>query len=113
MGNFVHLTFERKDALWCTESSKRAVRRNVGRNSAAVNSYVRTEVWPSRMNRPTRKHNRRKRAISAAVDHKLDLHREELAVPGNSGLVPRARRMALCGSDHVFGSVVDDLHRLA
>src|SRR6185369_6691992 len=80
VSNFVNLAFEREDALRRTEPSERTVRRNVSRHSAAVNSDVRTDVWASGMNRPTRKHNRRERAIRAPVDNKFDLHREELAV---------------------------------
>jgi hypothetical protein len=87
MRHFVHVSFEREDALRRAKTAKRAVRWNVRRNRATVNSNVGTDVWTSGMNRSARKHDWRKGAVSAAIDNEVDLHREELAIFRNGGLV--------------------------
>ena len=73
--NFIHLTFQPKDTLRRAESAERTVRRHVRRYCSAVNANMRAEVRPGGVNRAARKHDRRERAIRAAIDHKVDLHR--------------------------------------
>src|SRR5439155_6432969 len=103
--DFVHMTFQRKDTLRRAESAKSAVRRHVRRYCFAMNANIRTEVRTGGMNRAARKHDRRERAIRAAIDHKFDLHREQLSVFRDRSLVSRARRMALSGSGHIFSPI--------
>src|SRR5215213_5123971 len=113
MGDFVHVSLEREDALRRTETSECAVRRNVCSNRAAVNSDVGTEVWTSSVNRSARKHDGRECAISATVDGEVDLHREEFAVFRNRRFMTRVRWMTLGGGHHVFSAIIDDLYGLA
>src|SRR5215207_6380938 len=47
--DFIHLPFQREDALRRAETSEGAVRRNVSGDSATVNPHVRTNVWPGGM----------------------------------------------------------------
>src|SRR6267378_8294811 len=77
--NFVELPLESKYALRCAKSSKRSVRREVCSHSARANAYVRAVVRTRGVNRSSRKHDRRKRAVSAAVHDKFDLHGEQLS----------------------------------
>ena len=113
LGDFVHVTFQSEDALRRPKASKRAVRRNVRRDRGALDAHVRTEVRPGRVNRAARKHHRRQRAVSAAINNEFDVHRQQLSVFRDRGLMTRARWMPLGRRDHVFGTVVDHLHRLA
>src|ERR1041385_3563852 len=89
------------------------MRRHVCSNGTAVNPDVRTEGWTGSVDRTARKHDGRERAISAAMDRKVDLHCDELSVFSNRGFVMRARRMALVSGHHIFSAVVDDLDWLA
>ncbi len=89
------------------------MRRHVRRNRATVNAHVWTHVWPTSVNRSSRKHDRGQRAIRATIDREVDLHREQLAVFRDGRLVTRARRVTLRCGDHVFRAIVDDLDRLA
>ena len=73
--NFIHVTFQPKNALRRAESAKGAMRRHVCRHCTALDANVRTEIGPGGVNRAARKHHRRQRAIRAAIDHKFDLHR--------------------------------------
>src|SRR5688500_19582097 len=107
------MTFEREDALRRTETSKSTMRRHVRRHSAAVNTHVRTGVRPTSVDRPTREHYRRKRAVSATVDREINLHCQQLAVFRHRGLDMRTRRVSLRCCDHVFRAIVNDLDRLA
>src|ERR1700741_2061647 len=113
LSNYVHVSLEREDALRRSKSSERTVRRNVGRNCLAVNPHVGTNVWTSGMNRSAREHDRRKRAVSAAIDDEVDLHREKFSVFSHGSFVMRSRRMTLRSRHHIFRTVVDHLDRLA
>ena len=73
--NLIHVPFQREDTLRRAESAKRAMRRHVRRYCFAMDADIRTEVGAGRVNRASRKHDRRERAIRAAIDHKFDLHR--------------------------------------
>src|SRR5215213_231788 len=88
--HLIHVSFECEDALRRAEPSKSAVRWNIGSDSAAVNPYVRTDVWAGSVDRSARKHDRRQRAISAAVDHKVNLSGKELAIFLNRSFMTRA-----------------------
>src|SRR6185295_2114966 len=87
--DFVHVSFEREDALRRAEAPKRTMRWNVRRHRAAVNANVGTNVWASGVNRSARKHDGRERAISTTIDHEVDLDREEFSVFGDSSLMTR------------------------
>src|SRR5262249_18184603 len=77
--DFIHMAFEREDALRRAETAKCAVRRMICRHSAAANAYVRAIVWPGSMNRSPRQHDRRERGIGAAIDREINLHSEQLS----------------------------------
>ena len=109
----IHVALEREQALRRAEAAKRAVRRRVGRDGAAAEPHVRAEVRPGGVNRAARQHDRRQRAVGAAVDHEVDLHAEQPAVGRHRGPMPRSRRMPLGRRDHVLGAVVDELDRPA
>src|SRR6185369_10846942 len=93
LSNFIHVPFEREDALRGAKSPKGAVGRNVRCDRATVNPDVGTDIWTSSMDRSSRKHDRRQCAISAAIDDEVDLHREQFAVLRHRGFVTRARGM--------------------
>src|SRR6185503_10457401 len=80
MGHFVHVSFEREDALRSAKTAKRAVRWNVCGDRATVNANIGTDVWTSGMNRSARKHDGRQCAVSAAIDDEVNLDGEELAI---------------------------------
>src|SRR6266542_4207056 len=88
--DFVHVTFQPKDTLRRAESAKGSVRRHVRRHGFAMDANVRTKVWTSSVNRAAREHDGRKRAICATIDHKVDLHRQELSVSCHGSLVLHA-----------------------
>ena len=74
------MPLEREQALRRAEAAKRAVRRRVGRHRAAAQPHVRAEVRPGGVNGAARQHDRRQRAVRAAVDHEVDVHREQPSV---------------------------------
>ncbi len=113
VGDDVHVALEREEALRRAEPAKRAVRRRGRRHDAAANAHVRTEVRTRGVQRAAREHDRRQRAVRAAIQHEVDVHREQPPVAIDDGPVPRARRVALGRRDHVFRAVVDELHRAA
>ena len=80
----VHLQFEREDRLRRAEAAKRAVRRRVGRDRLRADAHVRAVVRTGGVNRPARQHDRRQRAVRAAVDDELDVHRQQPAVGDRS-----------------------------
>src|SRR5215471_2746429 len=86
----IHVSFQRKDALRCAKSSKSAMRRRVRRHGGAPDTHVRAEIGTGRMNRAARKHDRRERAVSPAVDHKIDLLGQKFSIFRHGGLVSRA-----------------------
>src|SRR2546423_7945639 len=112
-GNFIELPLESKYALRRAKSSKRSMRRKVCSHSARPNAYVWAVIRTGGVNRSSREHDRRKRAVSATVHNKFDLHGEQLSVFRYRGLVTSARWMPLGGRDHVFSTVVYNLYRLA
>ena len=72
-----------------------------------------TGVRTGGVNRAARQHDGRQRAVRAAVDDELDVHRHEPAVGVDGRAVPRPRRVPLGRGDHVLEPVVDHLHRPA
>jgi hypothetical protein len=76
----LHLALEREDALRRAKPAERAVRRRVGRDGAAAHADVRTEIRAGGVNRAPREHDGRERAVRAAVDREVDVHRDEPAV---------------------------------
>src|SRR2546429_6928499 len=111
-GNFVEMPLESKYALRRAKSSKCTVWRNICSHSARANAHVRAIIRTRGVNRSSREHHRRKCAVSATVDDKLDLHGEQLSAFRYRGLVTSARWMPLGGRDHVFSTVVYNLYRL-
>ena len=109
----IQMPLQRENALRRAESAKRAVRRRIGGDGPAADAHVRAAVRPSRVDRPARKHHRRKRCVRAAVHREIDLHRQQFSVARHRRAMPRARGMPLRGGHHVFGAVVNNLHRLA
>src|ERR1051326_6587483 len=57
--HLVEVAFQRKDALRRTKSAKCAMRGNIRRDRATVNTNVRTEIRPGGMDRSARKYDRR------------------------------------------------------
>ena len=106
----VHLQLEREDRLRRAEAAEGAVRRGVGRDRLRADPDVRTVVGTGGVNRPARQHDRRQRAVRAAVDDELDVHRQQPAVGVDRRAMPRSRRMPLGRGDHVLEPVVDHLH---
>ena len=70
----VHVALEREQTLGRAEAAERAVRRHVGGDRAAADADVRARVRPPGVNRPAREHDRRQRAVRAAVDREVDVH---------------------------------------
>ena len=91
-GDAIHLPLEREHRLRRAEPAERAVRRRVGGDRLRADPDVRTEVRAGRVDRAARQHDRRQRAVRAAVDHELDVHRQQPAVGVDRGPVPRPRR---------------------
>ena len=108
----IEVAFHRENTLRRAETAKRAVRRSVGRHGLRMDAHVGTDVGPRRVNRAAREHHGRKRRVSAAINHEIDVHRHQLAVARDAGAVPRARWMALGGRHHVFRAVVNNFHGL-
>ena len=79
-GDLVHVPLEREEALRRAEAAERAVRRHVGRDRASAHAHVGARVRPRRVDRPARQDDRRQRAVGAAVDGEVDVHREQAAV---------------------------------
>ena len=70
-------------------------------------------VGPAGVERAARQHDRRQRAVRAAVDDDLDVLRHEAAVARHAGAVAHDRRMALGRRGQVLVAVVDHPHGLA
>ena len=71
-------------ALRRAEAAERAVRRRVRRHRAAADAHVRAEVRTGGVDGAARQHDRRQRAVGAAVDDELDVHRQQPAVARRS-----------------------------
>ena len=80
-GDLVHVALEREDALRRAEAAERAVRRRVRRDRAAADADVRAEVRPGGVDRAARQHDGRQRAVGAAVDREVDVHRDAAGRP--------------------------------
>ena len=93
------------------EAAEGAVRGRVGGHGARADVHVVDVVGPCRVDAPSREDDLRERRVRAAVDHEVDVHRDDASVPGHRGKVARAGRMALGRRRHVLGAVVDHLHR--
>ena len=78
--NFVQVAFEREYTLRGAKPTKCSVGWNICRDRLAADAYVGTEVRSGRVNRSPRQHYRRKGAVSAAIDHEIDLHPEQLSI---------------------------------
>ena len=112
-GDLVHVPLEREDALRRAEAAERAVRRDVGGDGAAAHAHVRARVRPRGVDGAARQHDRRQRAVRAAVDREVDVHRDEPPVGRDRGAMPGPRRVPLGRRRHVLGAAVDHLHRPA
>ena len=112
-GNAIHVSLERKQALRRAETAEGAVRRRIGRDGAAAQPHVRAEIGPGGVNRAAGQHDGRQRAVRAAVDDEVDVHGHEAPVSRYRSPMPRPRRMALGGRDHILGAIVNKLHRRA
>ena len=74
-GNLVHVPLEREDALRRAEAAKRAVRRQRwSRPRGRARARSDKQYGPGRVDRAARQHDRRQRAVRAAVDHEVDVH---------------------------------------
>src|SRR5262245_60728839 len=107
------MSFQSEDALWRAKSTKRAMWRDVCSNGSALNAHIRTNIWTSRVNGASRKNDWRKCAVGTAIDHELDFHCKEFSIFVDGGLVTRPRRMTFSCRDHIFRTVINDLHGLA
>src|SRR5579871_4584296 len=109
----VHVAFHRKQALGRAKSAKCTMRWSIGRDGAGPYADVRPMIGSAGVNRAAREDNGRERGVGAAVNYEFDLSAQNFAFSGNGSAMPRARRMALGGGNHVFHSVVHELYRLA
>ena len=112
-GHLVHLPFQREDALRRAESSKRAVRRIGGGKRAAADADVRARIRTGGVNHAARQHDGGERRVGTSVDVEIDFHGHQFAVARDAGTMPRARGMTLGGRRHIFGAIVNQLHRFA
>ncbi len=80
LGNLIHVPLYGKQALRRAEAAKSAVRGCVGGDGNAAHAHVIASVGSSCVNRAARKHDWRQGRVSASIDRKLDLHREQSSV---------------------------------
>ncbi len=113
LGNAIHVSLERKQALRRAETAEGPVRRRIGRDGAAAQPHVRAEIGARGVNGAAGQHDGRQRAVCAAVDDEVDVHRHEAPVSRYRSPMPRPRRVALGGRHHVLGAIVNKLHRRA
>src|SRR5580704_4278572 len=108
----IEMPLERENALRRPESSERTVRRSVCSDHSTADSHVRAPVRPSSVNRPARKYHRRQSLIRAAVQRKVNVDCHQFSVTRYGRPVLRPGWVPLRRRHHVFGSVVNNLHRL-
>ena len=113
LGHAVHLHLGREDGLRRAEAAEGAVGRRVRHHDAAVDADVLAAVGPGRVEAAPREHDRAQRAVGAAVEEDVDLHRGDAAVARDAGAVADDRGVALGGGGHVLEAVVDELDRPA
>ena len=113
LGDAVDLHLGRELGLRRAESAERAVGRRVRGHRAAADADVRAAVRAAGVERAARQHDRRQRAVGAAVHDDLDVLRHEPAVARDAGPVADDRRVPLGRRGEVLVAVVDHPHRLA
>src|SRR5258705_1800866 len=108
-GDAIHMPFHRKQALRCTETTKRSVRRSVCCDRLRANPDIRPVIRSARVNCAAREYHWRQGRISATIHRKFDFAGQNFAVPAHRGPVPCPRRMPFCCGGHVLHSVVKDI----
>src|SRR5262245_60411750 len=104
-----HLHFVSECDLGRAESAERPVGRSVRSDGASGDADIVASIWPRRVNRPARKHHRRERSVSPAVEHYVNLARDKTSVARNSGAMANDSGMALGRRGDVFRTVVNHL----
>src|ERR1700724_3508332 len=101
------MPLECENALRGAEAAESPMRRRIRGHGAAANANVRAVIRPRSMNCPARQDNRRKRLVRTAVDRKINIHRDKLAVARDPCAMPRPRGMALGRRNHIFCAVAN------
>ncbi len=105
------MNFRGKLSLRRTEATERAVGRGIGHRHAPIDADVVAAIRAGRVEDSARQDDRRERAVGAAVQEHVDLHRGQPSVSGDSRPMPDHSGMTLGRGQHVFDPVVDDLDR--
>ncbi len=112
LGDPLHVHFDGELRLRRAEPAERAVRRRVRHDGAAADAHVIAAVRAGRVDDAAREHDRRQRAVRAAVEER---RRSSIAVRRPSRVTPVRcridRRVPLRRRDHVLDAVVDELDR--
>src|SRR6202035_1832688 len=111
--DFVHVAFEREDALRRAESAEGSVGGNVGRHGFGADGDVGPVVGTGGVDGAAGEDYRGEGGVGSAVDGAVDLSGEEFAVLRYGGAVARSRWVALGGGGHVFGAVIAEFDRMA
>ena len=111
LGHAVHVRLGREHGLRRAEAPEGAAGRRVRHHDPAVDADVVAAVGAGRVEAAAREHDRAQRAVGAAVEEDVDLHRGDPAVARDAGAVADERGVALGGGGHVLEAVVDELHR--
>ena len=112
LGDPVEVRLGRELGLRRPEAAERAVGRRVGPGRPRPDPDVRAAIRTTRVERAARQHDRRERAVRAAVHHDLDVLGDEHALAGDAGAVADDRRVALGRRRDVLVAVVDHADRL-
>ena len=95
------------------EAAERAVRRRIRHRHPPSDSDVIAPVRPAGVEQPAREHNAAERGVGTAVQHHVDVHRQEPSVARDAGAMANDARVPLRRGQHVLDAVVDQLHRTA
>ena len=100
-----------KERLRGAEAAKRPVRRRVRRDRARANPHVGTGIGARGVDRRARQDHGRQRAVGAAIQHDLDILRQQCSILGDCRPVADDSWMALGRRREVLVAVVHQANR--
>src|SRR5205823_10491718 len=84
LGDPLHVHFDGELRLRRAESAERAVRRRVGEHGSTIDAHVLAAVWASGVNAAAGEHHGTERDVCTAIEHDLDIHRDESPIARES-----------------------------
>src|SRR4029079_18879654 len=107
LGDPVEVCLGGELGLWRTEAAERSVGWGVRPRRLGPDAHVRAAVRAAGVDRATREDDRGERAIRAAVNHDLDVLRDQDAIARHAGPMADDRRVALGRGRDVLVPVID------